>query len=270
MPWGMVEVFLLGLLVSMIKLNKLATLVPGWSLWSYIALIIVMTMMFAGLNPKDIWKRVPFTGRWRTPSYDQAHFTCHICHLTFAWDHAQGKRDERCPRCDVRVHYRKPKSLQRATALVIAAMLLYIPANVLPITKAVFLGTEQSDTIMSGIIFFMFSGSWHIALVIFMASVVIPFAKLLILSYLLFSVKYQVKTSPRVRTWLYYWTEIVGRWSMVDVYVVMVLVALVQLKPFAVIHAGPGVLYFAAVVVITMIAAESFDARLLWDQEESS
>ena len=152
----------------------------------------------------------------------------------------------------------------------IAATLLYIPANILPITTTVFLGTEQADTIMSGVIFFMFSGSWHIALVIFIASIVIPFAKLLILIYLLVSVKYNVKLSPRVRTVLYYWTEIVGRWSMVDVYVVTVLVALVQLSPFAVIQAGPGVIYFAAVVVITMFAAESFDPRLLWDQEESS
>ena len=270
MPWGMIEVFLLGLLVSMIKLNKLATLVPGWSLWSYIGLIFVMTVMFSRFNPKDVWARVPLSRPWRQPSCDRVHLTCHICHLSFAWNHQAQSRAEACPRCNARVHYRKPKSVQRTAALVIAATLLYVPANILPITNTIFLGAEQADTIMSGVIFFMFSGSWHIALVIFIASVVIPFAKLIVLSYLLYSVKYSVKSSPRIRTWLYYWTEVVGRWSMVDVYVVMVLVALVQLNPFAVIHAGPGVIYFAAVVVITMIAAESFDARLLWDQEESA
>ena len=270
MPWGMIEVFLLGLLVSMIKLNKLATLVPGWSLWACITLIIIMTTMFSVLNPKDVWKRIPFLREWIPASYHQVHFSCHTCHLTFASIQGEHGGHEHCPRCNAKVYHRKPMSFQRTTALVIGASLLYIPANLLPITQAVFVGSEQADTIMSGVVFFMFSGSWHIALVIFIASVIIPFAKLLLLGYLLFSVRYNVKSSPRVRTRLYCWTEVVGRWSMIDVYVVMILVALVQLKPFAVINAGPGVIYFATVVVMTMIAAECFDARLLWDQKESS
>ena len=121
---------------------------------------------------------------------------------------------------------------------------------------------------MSGVIFFMHSGSWHIALVIFIASVIIPLMKLLILIFLLISVHRTSSLSPKTQTQLYRFTEAVGRWSMVDVFVVTVLVALVQLGPLATIQAGPGALYFAGVVVLTMFAAENYDPRLIWDHEK--
>ena len=136
----------------------------------------------------------------------------------------------------------------------------------MPITITEFLGVEQRDTIMSGVLFFMHSGSWHIALVIFIASVVIPLTKLLILIYLLFAVKFKVKLTPKTCTKLYGFTEAVGRWSMVDIYVVTILVALVKLGNLATIEAGLGAVFFGAVVVITMIAAEGFDPRLIWDR----
>ena len=269
MPWSMIEVFLLGILISVIKLTKLAEVVPGPALWTYIALIGVITFAFSGLNQQDIWRRLPVNNLLEPPQFGHKHIVCHSCLMTFKWTAENEKNHIDCPRCHAPLHYRKTDSLQRTTALVLAALILYVPANVMPITVTYFLGAEQSDTIMSGVLFFMFSGSWHIALIIFIASVVIPLTKLLILIYLLFAVKYKVKLSPKACTKLYQFTEAVGRWSMVDVYVVTVLVALVQLDPFAVIKAGPGVGYFASVVVITMFAAESFDPRLLWDQEES-
>ena len=267
MPWSMMEVFLLGILVSMIKLSKMAVIVPGVALWAYVALIGVLMAAFSGLNPHEVWRRLPLDTEAGNATPEAlmsatSHLTCHSCLLTVPSGFCT------CPRCGDTLHSRKPKSLQRTLALVLAATILYIPANVLPITVTRFLGAEQADTIMSGVLFFMFSGSWHIALVIFVASVLIPLTKLLILIYLLISVKWKVRLNPKARTRLYRMTEAVGRWSMVDVYVVTVLVALVQLDPFATITAGPGVLYFAAVVVITMFAAESFDPRLLWDREE--
>jgi paraquat-inducible protein A len=271
MPWSMIEVFLLGILISVIKLSKLADVVPGLALWSYLALIIVITLAFSGLNQEDVWRRLPILRNPSPPQLGIKHVICHACLFTLAWEHDEHKHhheNDMCPRCGLSMHYRKPNSLHRTTALVVAAFILYIPANLMPITITDFLGTEQSDTIMSGVLFFMFSGSWHIALIIFIASVVIPLTKLLILVYLIIAVKYKVKLSPKACTKLYQFTEVVGRWSMVDVYVVTVLVALVQLDPFAVIKAGPGVIYFATVVVITMLAAESFDPRLLWDQED--
>lgn len=189
--------------------------------------------------------------------------SCHDCHLLLEPPPAQAHAS--CPRCGATLHARKPNSLHRTWALVCAAIILYIPANVLPITITSALGTRQADTILSGVIYFMKSGSWEIAAVIFIASVFVPFAKLVILIGILLSVHFRSAWRPRDRTLLYRLTEMVGRWSMVDIYVVTILVALVKLGAVATIEAGPAAVFFAAVVVITMFAAESFDPRLIWD-----
>lgn len=192
--------------------------------------------------------------------------SCHDCQLLLDLD--QTKANPHCPRCGAHLHLRKPNSLARTWALVWAAIILIIPANVLPITITSSLGASKSDTIMSGIIYFMQTGSWEIAAIIFIASVFVPFAKLCILIFLLVSVRFRFRWRPKDRTSLYRLTELVGRWSMVDIYVVTILVALVKLGAVAAIEAGPAAVYFAAVVVLTMFAAESFDPRLLWDALE--
>jgi paraquat-inducible protein A len=142
---------------------------------------------------------------------------------------------------------------------------MYIPANLLPMTITSALGSAQADTIISGVIYFIHSGSWEIAVVIFIASIFVPMAKLVILVFLLLSVQLRWRWRPRDRTVLYRLTELVGRWSMVDVYVVTILVALVKLGAVASIEAGPAAVFFATVVVLTMLAAESFDPRIIWD-----
>ena len=190
--------------------------------------------------------------------------SCHDCHLlvepgTLASSHP------RCPRCGSSLHARKPNSLARAWALVLAAAIMYIPANLLPMTITTSLGVVQPDTIMSGVIYFVHSGSWEIAAVIFIASIFVPIVKLFILVFLLVSVQLRSHWRPKDRTVLYRMTELVGRWSMVDVYVVTILVALVKLGAVASIEAGPAAVYFASVVVLTMFAAESFDPRIIWD-----
>jgi paraquat-inducible protein A len=173
-----------------------------------------------------------------------------------------------CPRCGADMHDRKPNSIARTWALVLAAFIFYIPANVLPITIVISLGKAQSDTIMSGVIYFLQTGMWPIALIIFLASVFIPLLKLLVIIFLLISVQRQASWRRLDRTRLYRIVEIIGRWSMVDIFVVTILVALVHLGGLATIHAGPGALFFGAVVVITIFAAMSFDPRLIWDTEE--
>jgi paraquat-inducible protein A len=191
--------------------------------------------------------------------------SCHDCHLLTKAQAGDPHDHTVCPRCGAALHERKPNSLARTWALVCAATILYIPANVLPMTVTSAVGTTQADTIMSGVIYFIHSGSWEIAAIIFIASVFVPLLKLLILVLLLISVQFRWKWRPKDRTALYRLTEAVGRWSMLDVYVVTILVALVKLGAVASIEAGPAAVYFAAVVVITMIAAESFDPRLIWD-----
>lgn len=190
-------------------------------------------------------------------------FSCEDCQLLSRTDRDNNRPC--CPRCGAPLHLRKPQSIARTLALITAAALLYIPANVLPITVTATLGDQQNDTILSGVIYFIGDGSWGVALVIFVASIIIPLAKLLILGYLLATVKFRSAWRPRDRTALYRLTEAVGRWSMVDIYVVTILVALVKLGAVATIEAGPAAGYFAAVVVITMFAARNFDPRLIWD-----
>jgi paraquat-inducible protein A len=193
-----------------------------------------------------------------------------VCHLLVRKPSGAAEPAGRCPRCGAALHSRKPDSLARTWALVIAALVFYVPANVLPITKVTSLGVVQSDTILSGVIYFIHSGMWPIALVIFIASVFVPLLKLLILMLLLVSVQRRSRWRPKDRTRLYRITEAIGRWSMVDIFVVTILVALVHLGALANIEAQAGAAFFAAVVVITILAAMSFDPRLIWDAKESN
>jgi paraquat-inducible protein A len=203
-----------------------------------------------------------------TTARDAGLVSCHSCHLLC--ERGKQSADRRCPRCGASLHERKPNSIARTWALVIAAFLFYIPANVLPITIVISLGKAQSDTIMSGVIYFIHTGMWPIALVIFLASIFIPLLKLLALIFLLISVQRKSTWRQQDRTRLYRIVEVIGRWSMVDIFVVTILVALVHLGGLATIHAGPGAIFFGAVVVITIIAAMGFDPRLIWDTEEVS
>jgi len=190
--------------------------------------------------------------------------SCHDCRLLVRVDSLHSGHSI-CPRCGATLHGRKPNSIARTWAFLLAAVIMYIPANLLPMTITSALGSAQADTIISGVIYFIHSGSWEIAVVIFIASIFVPMAKLVILVFLLLSVQLRWRWRPRDRTVLYRLTELVGRWSMVDVYVVTILVALVKLGAVASIEAGPAAVFFATVVVLTMLAAESFDPRIIWD-----
>ena len=194
---------------------------------------------------------------------------CHVCHQVVRVDDDHHRLHMSCPRCGETLHTRKPRSIYLTWALVCTAMVFYIPANLLPMTRTTGLGQLQEDTIMSGVIYFIQSGSWHIAMVIFVASVFVPLMKLALLIYLLISVQRGSSWRPKERTRMYRITELVGRWSMVDIYVVAILVVLVNFDFLADINAGPAAVYFAAVVIITMFAAKTFDSRLIWDSIES-
>jgi paraquat-inducible protein A len=194
---------------------------------------------------------------------------CPACHQVVKVGRAKRKRAALCPRCGSEVHLRHPDIVQQTWALVIASIIFYIPANMLPMMHVeTFAGTE-SDTIMSGVIYFVESGSYLIAFVIFVASIIVPTLKLLILVYLLISVQRGSTRFRSQRKRLYQLTEIVGRWSMVDVYVVGVMVALVHFGGLTEIKAGMGTNFFLLVVIVTMFAAMRFDPKLIWDTKES-
>ncbi len=186
--------------------------------------------------------------------------TCHTCAKLASAVHHE------CPRCGAPLHVRMTDSLQRCMALVVAAAILYVPANVLPIMTTDQLGVSEPSTIIGGVVLLWHHGSYPIAAVIFIASVMVPMGKLFALVYLCWSVSRGHQAGPRQRTVMYRVTEFVGRWSMVDVFVVAILVALIQLGGLLVIRPGAAALAFSGVVIVTMIAAESFDPRLIWDR----
>jgi len=171
----------------------------------------------------------------------------------------------RCPRCLGPLRARKPDSLARASAFLLAAALLYIPANLLPIMTTSTLLSTRSHTIMSGVIEFVDEGSWPLGALVFFASIVVPMFKLFALTVLIVSARRGRARAPLQATRLYRLVEYVGRWSMLDVYVVTLLVGLVQMQSVATITPGSGAVAFGAVVVLTMLSALSFDARLIWD-----
>ncbi|RYF32887.1 MAG: paraquat-inducible membrane protein A [Comamonadaceae bacterium] len=184
-------------------------------------------------------------------------------HCAAVWRDAQD--GEPCGRCGTRLHTRKPDSLNRTWALLIAACIMYVPANLLPvmITKSLF-GT-QYDTILSGVIYFWVSGAWGLAAIVFIASFLVPLFKLAVLFLLVILAQRRSDWRQPERAKLYHIVEIIGRWSMLDVFVVSLLTGLVQIQGFAQITAGVGIAAFGSVVVLTMLASLSFDPRLTWD-----
>lgn len=274
-PWGMMDVFLIGILVSVVKLADMATIVPGISLFAFVILIFVLAAAQASLDPDIVWDRIALPERVRrAPRAGEGVLGCDVCELVIPEGEALldqtlsarlGARYLRCPRCSDILHRRKPMSIQRTWALVLAALAFYVPANVYPVMTVTSLGQTQSDTIFSGVVFLFNHGMLPLAAILFVASIFVPLLKLLILIFLLLSVQLRSGWRPRDRTLLYRITEAIGRWSMVDVYVVTILVALVHLGTLASIQAEAGAVFFCAVVIITMFAAMAFDPRLIWD-----
>jgi paraquat-inducible protein A len=189
-------------------------------------------------------------------------FPCHHCGTV--WQGAQ--QDEQCEVCHAPLHRRRIDSLNRTWAFLIAACIMYIPANLMPVMITSTLLDEQRDTIMSGIVYFWASGSWELAIVVFVASFMVPLFKLVALIILTVSARRRSSWQRLQRAKLYRVVETIGRWSMLDVFVVSLLTGLVQIEGFAKITAGIGVAAFGSVVVLTMLASLSFDPRLIWDE----
>ena len=189
--------------------------------------------------------------------------SCHSCGLVSSPDESSGPA--RCPRCHARLHDRTPNSVEQCWALLVAAYILYIPANLLTIMETGSLFDNRKDTIMSGVIHLWITGSWGIAVIVFIASIMVPLFKLISLTLLLVSVQRRSTRWPMQRARLYRLLELVGRWSMLDIYVVTLLAAVVQIRSLATVRAGTGAIAFGAVVVLTMFASMKFDPRLIWD-----
>jgi len=268
-PWSMIEVFMLGVLVSLVKLHAMAHVVPGVALWAFCGLVLVFPAIAAAFDPHELWRRImpptsaPAMGTFPPTAAEAGWLVCHTCGLVSRPGRVDA--EARCPRCGSALHARKSNSIARTWALLIAAAILYIPANVLPVMNTSSLFGSEKDTILSGVVYLWTSGDPPLALLVFFASITVPVLKLIALTVLLVTAQQRSTWQPQQRAKLYRLVEFVGRWSMLDIYVVTLMAALVQLQSLATITAGPGAVAFGAVVVLTMFAAMSYDPRLIWD-----
>jgi paraquat-inducible protein A len=266
-PWAMMEIFLLGVLVAYTKLIDLATVELGPSLIAFVGLILAMIAADSAVDPHDVWERLRRAPRVPAPDARERRelVGCHTCQLVCRLPAASSSEKAHCPRCGSPLHRRKPNSIDKTWALLITAALLYIPANIYPVMTFESLGQGAPSTIIGGVKELIAANMWPLALIVFVASVFVPILKLICLAWLLLSVRRRSRWRLRDRTLIYRIVEAVGRWSMVDVFVVSILVALVQLGSIANIVPDVGIVAFASVVVLTMIAALAFDSRLMWD-----
>jgi len=269
--WSMMEVLMLGILVSVVKLSALATVIPGIALWSFGFLIFIVAAILTDLDTEMLWELISSKAGANSTNNLKAGVqltNCHNCHLLCSVNPRDEQQQSRCPRCSSILHLRKPESLTRCTALLIAALVMYIPANLLPVMVVTSFGKTEGDTIMSGVIYLATSGDWPLAVIVLIASIFVPSIKLVILSLLLVTVRFKSQWRPQERTRLYRLTEGIGRWSMVDIYVDTLMAALIQIQGLMVIEVGIGAIAFGAVVVLTILAAQAFDPRLIWDNLE--
>ncbi len=271
-PWSLVGVFMLAVLVAIVKLLDLATVIPGVSLFALAALLLAATAARSNLDEAVLWsmRGTTLPAATAPTAAEQGLVSCHTCGLlveTMAQSHAEHTHDHgQCPRCESALHSRKHNSLNRTWALLVSAMVLFIPANVYPVMTVTQLGKGEPNTIISGVIHLIQAGMWPLAMLIFFASIVVPMLKMIVLCLLLVTVQKGSEWRRLDRARLYRITEVVGAWSMVDVFLVGILIALVNIESLATIRPGLGVTFFAAVVTITMFAAHSFDPRLIWDE----
>ncbi|BBT81984.1 paraquat-inducible protein A [Aeromonas veronii] len=266
-PWLMVDVFLVGVLISLVKLMGMADIKMGLSFWAFVGYTVLLIKMISSLDQMWLWQRLfgPTAPREIDPeagALESGLVGCHICGALSEVD------SHSCSRCGGHLHARKPGGLNRTWALLFTSAILYVPANLYPIMDTVFLGDDSPSTILGGVVLLWAMGSYPIAAVIFFASVVVPLVKILALFWLCYMVQRGNVTSPLGKLKLYRMTEFVGRWSMIDVFVVAILAGLIRLDNLMTIYPGPAAVAFAGVVLITMVAAMSFDSRLIWDLQQ--
>jgi paraquat-inducible protein A len=236
-PWSMAEIFLLGVLVALIKMTSMAEVHVGLSFYAYIGFTL---FLLASLLYLDKHQLMLALGVEQDPVQQTSKHE---------------KQNQRS------------RSIQRTWALLATAVMLYIPSNLLPVMTTRILGREEPNTILGGVVALWESGSYPIATIIFIASVVVPILKLMMLGWLNYSVQTGSALLNRQRILCYRITEFIGRWSMIDVFVVAILVSLIQLGNTMTIYPGPAAIAFCCVVIITMFAAMTFDTRLIWEQK---
>jgi paraquat-inducible protein A len=261
-PWSMIDVFVFGVFVAYVKLGDLVTIGLAAGVYALLALTFVLVWMDSALDREAVWERLDH----RSPADGFCHGSaggvgCETCGMVST----PRPDDERCPRCESVLHARKPDSIARTWALVIAAAVLYIPANYYPVLTVVQLGAGHPSTILGGVEELLTARQYPLAALVFFASIAVPMLKLVGLSIMLIATQTGRVGWLRDRTRLFHIVRFIGRWSMIDIFMESLLGALVVFGSVITIEPGVGALAFCGVVILTMFAAETFDPRLMWD-----
>jgi paraquat-inducible protein A len=260
-PWSMIEVFVFGVFVAYVKLGDLVTIGLLTGVYALLALTFVLVWMDSALDREAVWERLDHDNLSGGSHGLEGAVGCETCGLVSVPE----SDGERCPRCESALHERKPNSVARTWALVIAAAIFYIPANYYPVLSVVQLGAGQPSTILGGVEELIRAGQYPLALLVFFASIAVPVLKLVGLSIMLITIQTGRAGWLRDRVRLYHVVRFIGRWSMIDIFMESLLGALVAFGSVITIEPGVGALAFCAVVILTMFAAETFDPRLMWD-----
>ncbi len=265
-PWSMIDVFVFGVFVAYVKLGDLVHITLDMGVYALLALTCVLIWMDGSLDREAVWDRLSEPDRTMVGASDtglsgQTGIACDLCGLLSA----SRSDDLHCLRCGARLNHRKPNSLTRTWALLIAAGVLYIPANYYPVLTVVYLGAGSPSTILGGVEELLASHLYPLAVLVFFASILIPLLKMLGLAAMLVAVQSGRAEWLRDRTRLYHIIREIGRWSMIDIFMESLLGALVRFGTVITIQPGIGAMAFCAVVILTMFAAEAFDPRLMWD-----
>lgn len=267
--WCMAEIFLVGVLVSFVKLMVYGDIGIGMSFLPYCLFCLLQIRVLQFIDRRWLWLRIaplPIVDKSLQPGItglSQGVRSCSSCSAILLQEQKQ------CPRCLSRGHIRRRQSIQWTLAFLLTAVVLYIPANLLPIMTTQVFGNSLTSTIMSGVYLLWGEGSYPVAMVIFVASIVIPSLKILAIIWLCYDVKWGKHNNKGQMLFVYKWIEFVGRWSMIDVFVIAVLATLVQMGNFMGVYPDIGAILFAAVVILTMLSAMVFDPRLIWDRVTS-
>ncbi|MDQ6992494.1 MAG: paraquat-inducible protein A [Mariprofundus sp.] len=268
MPWCMLDVLLLSTLIAMAKLLDIAYIIPGISFYAFVALVFLMAMAYSNFDATLLWPLAASTPRHpkeKSTALASGWISCHTCSMLLPATSIQ--EGVRCARCCSPLHQRKIDTTTRTWAWIITSVLLFIPANIYPVMTVIRFGQGEPNTIISGVIQMFDEGMWPLGMIVFVASIIIPVMKLLILTFLQLSVQQRSVWRLRDRSILYRYTELIGSWSMVDIFVIALLTALVKLGAVSSITPGIGAVFFATMVLTTILAARSFDPRFIWDRQ---
>ncbi|PXY94928.1 PqiA/YebS family transporter subunit [Frischella perrara] len=269
--WTMSEIFMAGVLVSFVKLTNYGDIGINQAFWAFCLFIIWQLKSTITFSTRQIWDEIASNNFVKTPlvagriGIRQNIRLCLCCHAILPAEQAH------CPRCKRKGKLRERDKLQWTIALLITSFLLYIPANLFGIMNTLFLGSTSSSTIIDGVIYMWQEGDYPVALVIFTASIIIPVLKIIALTWLCYFVlviRRKTRNECMKMSRLYKMVEFIGRWSMIDIFVVAVISALIRNGELISVYPDIGAVFFAAVVVITMIASHLYDSRLIWDRHK--